>query len=115
MVGGTRTLPFFHFRSICEHLKPHQVEGVQFMYDCVVESVERVQKGDAGGGAILAHCMGLGKTLQVITLVHTILTHEKLLNFKKVLIICPVNVCLNWVGAARRACWNVYPDLIRSR
>ena len=80
------------------------MEGIQFMYDCVVESVERVKKGDAGGGAILAHCMGLGKTLQVISLIHTVLTHEKLLNFKKVLIICPVNVCLNWVSGGVWTC-----------
>ena len=73
------------------------MEGIRFMYDCVIESVARVKKGDEGGGAILAHCMGLGKTLQVIALVHSILTHDKLLGFKKVLIICPVNVCLNWV------------------
>lgn len=38
-----------------------------------------------------------GKTLQVITLVHTLLTHSIKTKVEKVLIVCPVNVILNWV------------------
>ena len=54
-------------------LKSHQVEGIQFMWDCVIESVTKTGKNEyklgsnpAGHGAILAHCMGLGKTLQAV-------------------------------------------------
>lgn len=38
--------------------------GVQFIWDCCCESVKKTLKS-AGSGCILAHCMGLGKTLQV--------------------------------------------------
>ena len=40
--------------------------------------------------------MGLGKTLQVVTLTHTLLSHDEL-GFTKGMVLCPLNVCLNWV------------------
>ena len=39
--------------------------GVKFMFESVFESKSQVEKDKVPGGAILAHCMGLGKTLQV--------------------------------------------------
>ena len=51
--------------DLVDSLKPHQVEGVQFLWDCTVETAARA-KDTKGSGAILAHCMGLGKTLQVL-------------------------------------------------
>lgn len=38
--------------------------GVQFIWDCCCESVKKANS-TPGSGCILAHCMGLGKTLQV--------------------------------------------------
>ena len=48
-----------------KHLRPHQVEGVKFLFDCLCKHENR-------RGAILADQMGLGKTLQSIT----VLTHH---------------------------------------
>ncbi|XP_076326487.1 ATRX chromatin remodeler XNP isoform X1 [Tachypleus tridentatus] len=77
-------------------LKHHQVEGVKFMWECTVESLEQLKSGK-GSGCILAHCMGLGKTLQVITFIHTLLTNEYTKEFfSSVLVVCPYNTVLNW-------------------
>uniref|UniRef100_A0A8C6SWD2 DNA helicase n=1 Tax=Neogobius melanostomus TaxID=47308 RepID=A0A8C6SWD2_9GOBI len=83
-------------RNLVTRLKPHQVDGVQFMWDCCCESVKKVQKS-SGSGCILAHCMGLGKTLQVVTLLHTLLLCEKL-DFSTALVVCPLNTVLNWLN-----------------
>ncbi|XP_061755671.1 transcriptional regulator ATRX isoform X3 [Nerophis ophidion] len=83
-------------RNLVTKLKPHQVDGVQFMWDCCCESVKKIEKS-VGSGCILAHCMGLGKTLQVVTFLHTLILCEKL-NFSTALVVCPLNTVLNWVN-----------------
>ncbi|KAJ8338353.1 hypothetical protein SKAU_G00373190 [Synaphobranchus kaupii] len=83
-------------RNLVTKLKPHQVDGVQFMWDCCCESVGKTKKS-VGTGCILAHCMGLGKTLQVVTFLHTLLLCEKL-NFSTALVVCPLNTVLNWLN-----------------
>ncbi|KAG5896421.1 hypothetical protein JTB14_022501 [Gonioctena quinquepunctata] len=82
-------------KKIAKKLKPHQANGIQFMWDACFESVERAKK-DNGSGCILAHCMGLGKTLQVVALAHTLLTNSKKTKVTKVLVVCPLSTVLNW-------------------
>ncbi|TMS17804.1 Transcriptional regulator ATRX [Larimichthys crocea] len=89
--------PIVHVhRNLVTKLKPHQVDGVQFMWDCCCESVKKIEKS-SGSGCILAHCMGLGKTLQVVTFLHTLLLCEKL-DFSTALVVCPLNTVLNWLN-----------------
>merc|ERR1711951_34617 len=83
-------------RNLVTRLKPHQVDGVQFIWDCCCESVKKANSSP-GSGCILAHCMGLGKTLQVVTFLHTML-QSKNLNFKTALVVCPLNTILNWIN-----------------
>ena len=54
-------------------LKPHQVDGVRFAFRNLIGSLSALAKGRRGGGCILAHSMGLGKTLQAVTIIRTLL------------------------------------------
>jgi len=81
-------------QRLVKKLKPHQVKGVKFMWDACFESIDQIKSG-AQGGAILAHCMGLGKTLQTITLTHTLLDNKSV-DITRVMVICPVNTVKNW-------------------
>jgi SNF2 family DNA or RNA helicase len=63
------------FTYIEKVFKTPLFSGIKFMFESVFESKSQLLKGKKPGGAILAHCMGLGKTLQNITLIHTIMTN----------------------------------------
>lgn len=76
-------------------LKKHQVNGIRFLWDTVFETVDKTNTTD-GTGCILAHQMGIGKTLQIITLMYTILCHSSI-NIKTFLIICPSGLIYNWM------------------
>lgn len=82
-------------QDIVEYLYPHQVDGVKFMFDVCY------RRTDAVNGCILAHCMGLGKTPQVISLIHTVITHPQY-DTNKVLIICPKSTILNWESEIKK-------------
>lgn len=84
--------------AFVKNLKPHQVDGIRFLYDCTIETVDRLNKENHSSGCILAHSMGLGKTFQMVAFLHTIMNNKHTCDkFKRVLIIVPLNVAKNWV------------------
>lgn len=87
--------------DIAHRIRPHQLEGVRFMWDEITKDTHK--------GCLLAHTMGLGKTMQTITLLSALTeaaTSEdesvssqipEHLKAMKVVILCPVNVLSNWL------------------
>ncbi|GMH02698.1 hypothetical protein Nepgr_004537 [Nepenthes gracilis] len=81
-------------------LRPHQREGVQFMFECVsgLHSAANIF------GCILADDMGLGKTLQSITLLYTLLCQgfDGIPMVKKAIIVTPTSLVSNWEAEIRK-------------
>ncbi|KAI8577869.1 hypothetical protein K450DRAFT_249653 [Umbelopsis ramanniana AG] len=80
---------------LARHLKKHQIEGIRFLW-------RQTMMLQTGG--VLGHAMGLGKTLQVITYLHTIFREiangnpdlpEKV-KPGRILILAPVTTLKNW-------------------
>ncbi|KAI0879754.1 hypothetical protein GGS24DRAFT_508634 [Hypoxylon argillaceum] len=88
--------------EIARRIKEHQVTGVRFMWDQLVAARKRQ-------GCLLAHTMGLGKTMQVLTLLVTIgqasssddptvvsqIPEE--MRDSRTLILCPATLVNNWI------------------
>ena len=78
-----------------KRLRPHQQEGVKFLYECVMGL-----RDFDGRGCILADDMGLGKTLTTISLLWTLLRQNPIYKdppiVKRALIVCPVSLVRNW-------------------
>ena len=74
-------------------LRPHQREGVKFMYDCVTGV-----KIENAYGCIMADEMGLGKTLQCITLMWTLLKQGPDCKplIEKAIVVAPSSLVKNW-------------------
>ena len=84
------------------HMKPHQKEGLQFMWREITGDHQHLQ------GCLLAHVQGLGKTMQVISLLVTIaeasISEDEgirqqiplQLRENRTLILCPVTLVENW-------------------
>jgi len=53
------------------------IVAVKFIWNCCVESLEQL-KTEEGSGCILAHCMGLGKTLSVCKFNYFVVTRVEL-------------------------------------
>merc|ERR1711962_90250 len=71
---------------------PPQIGGIRFLYDNLIENIGRF-KSSQGFGCILAHAMGLGKTLQVVTFCDLFLRYT---TSKRILCIVPINTIQNW-------------------
>ncbi|KAI5293095.1 DNA-dependent ATPase protein rad54, partial [Ascosphaera acerosa] len=77
-------------------LRPHQVEGVKFLYRCTTGMID-----PRASGCIMADEMGLGKTLQCITLMWTLLRQSPEAGrptCRKCVIACPSTLVRNWAG-----------------
>jgi transcriptional regulator ATRX len=104
---------------LVQYLKQHQIEGVQFLWNQIFESTSRITASinketneDRGGsGAILAHCMGLGKTLTTITLIHTLFCYPKLTHIHRVLVLCPLNTANNWKNEFQQWIGKLEPQI----
>jgi len=79
---------------LSRRLRPHQREGVAFLYRCLMGF-----GADTAGGAILADEMGLGKTLQTISLIWTLLKQGPWGGrpvAKRALVLTPSSLMHNW-------------------
>ncbi|KAF8844599.1 hypothetical protein BDN67DRAFT_994336 [Paxillus ammoniavirescens] len=77
-------------------LRPHQVEGVKFLYRCTTGMMV-----DNQYGCIMADEMGLGKTLQCIALLWTLIKqspHASKPTIEKCIIACPSSLVKNWAN-----------------
>lgn len=76
-------------------LRPHQREGVRFLYRCTAGLVHAKAKG-----CIMADEMGLGKTLQCLTLMWTLLKQgpRGKKTIEKCIVVCPSSLVRNWAN-----------------
>ncbi|OCK79608.1 helicase swr1 [Lepidopterella palustris CBS 459.81] len=77
-------------------LRPHQVEGVKFLYRCTTGLID-----PKANGCIMADEMGLGKTLQCIALMWTLLKQSPDAGkptIQKCVIACPSSLVRNWAN-----------------
>lgn len=104
-VGHPDTEPDVYLApQVARIIKPHQIGGIRFLFDNIVESIERY-KNSSGFGCILAHSMGLGKTLQVASFCDIFF---RCTTAKTVLCIMPINTLQNWLAEFNM--WLPYED-----
>ena len=83
--------------ELASKLRPHQREGVQFLFECTMGL-----RGYEGEGCILADDMGLGKTLMSITLLWTLLNqgidpkNPSKSAVSRAIVACPTSLVGNW-------------------
>ena len=97
-------------------LKDHQVEAAKFLFDQTVESLDLLAKDDGEKtsgtdssddpfGCVLAHSMGLGKSLTCIAYVAALFRNPVArTKIRTCLVVCPTNVVRNWSGEFGKWC-----------
>jgi SNF2 family DNA or RNA helicase len=98
--------PIYIHEHLAGKIKDHQIEGARFMWNLVVGSKDQTE----WHGCLLAHIMGLGKTMQVIALLVAIAEAARSkdetisgqipdrLKISKTLILCPSGLVENWIN-----------------
>ncbi|KAI3498403.1 hypothetical protein L1887_34177 [Cichorium endivia] len=92
--------------SIRAHLYPHQQEGFKFLWENLAGTIElsKLHKSDqhSGGGCIISHAPGTGKTLLAIVFLESFLK-----KFPKCcpVIVAPVSMLLTWEAEFKK--WKV--------
>lgn len=93
---------------IGSRIKMHQLNGVRFLWNQIVTDA------DQGQGCLLSHTMGLGKTMQAITLLVTIQECARSKNASissqipqdlrasRTIILCPAGLINNWIAEIRQ-------------
>ncbi|KAI4126206.1 MAG: hypothetical protein LQ338_003864 [Usnochroma carphineum] len=95
-VEGHPKIPVVIDPRLAKVLRPHQVEGVKFLYRCTTGLID-----EKANGCIMADEMGLGKTLQCITLMWTLLKQSPDAGkptIQKCVIACPSSLVRNWAN-----------------
>ena len=78
-------------------LRPHQCEGVRFLWDnCFLSAEIAREGGHPGWGCVLCHVCGLGKTCQALSLADAVLCDDAALA-DHALAVVPVNTTRNWI------------------
>ncbi|CAG9574542.1 putative DNA repair and recombination protein RAD54 [Leishmania major strain Friedlin] len=92
-VHGRRQVSVVVDPIIGDKLRPHQIIGVKFLFDCITG--ERML---GYHGAILADEMGLGKTIQTVATIYTCLKQGKhgQPTARKCLVVTPSSLVKNW-------------------
>ena len=96
VVGDRPKVPVVIDPRLAKVLRPHQVEGVKFLYRCTTGLLDENARG-----CIMADEMGLGKTLQCITLMWTLLKQSPEAGkptIQKCVIACPSSLVRNWAN-----------------
>lgn len=94
--GERPNVPVVIDPRLVRKLRPHQVEGVKFLYRATTGMVDENAKG-----CIMADEMGLGKTLQCIALLWTLLKQSPQAGrptIEKCIVACPASLVKNWAN-----------------